>query len=126
MNRRAWIILFPAWAMVVLPALCTAGILNHPCSGDDCDQPVHRSHEQNERGCPHESDCAQDPCHGLTACPQQKDSYAHILNSASAFLFAPLVAVESAQPSYFFRAVYFAVLTLPNLPYPESAFPLLI
>lgn len=39
------------WALLAMPALCTAGLLSHQC---DCG---------NAAGCRHESDCGSDPCH---------------------------------------------------------------
>lgn len=45
------IVLFAGvWTFSLLPALCTAGVLVHPC---DC--------ESND-GCGHESECSDDPC----------------------------------------------------------------
>lgn len=45
------IVLFAGvWTFALLPALCTAGALVHPC---DC--------ESND-GCGHESECSDDPC----------------------------------------------------------------
>jgi hypothetical protein len=38
------------WALLAMPALCTAGLLSHQC---DCG---------NATGCTHESDCGSDPC----------------------------------------------------------------
>lgn len=50
MNRRAAIILATLWAFLVVPNLCTIGLLTHACGKHASD------------GCGHESDCHDDPC----------------------------------------------------------------
>lgn len=47
---RIILILTVAWTLLLLPALCTAGWLLHPC---DCGSAI---------GCEHETDCDSDPC----------------------------------------------------------------
>jgi hypothetical protein len=44
-----------AWALVVVPALCVAGVLAHGCACED------------EVACAHETDCDVDPCSELVA-----------------------------------------------------------
>ncbi len=46
------------WALVVMPALCTGGVLLHPC---DCPHSQDADHQEKE-GCGHESECGTDPC----------------------------------------------------------------
>lgn len=55
MDRdHAFGFLVAVWALLVMPALCTAGFIEHPC---DCG---------NTTGCTHEADCGGDPCSIVT------------------------------------------------------------
>jgi hypothetical protein len=70
MLRRHFAILITTWAFFGMPALCVAGVLEHPCAPDDnhCEKTdTHDcSHEEpdspHDGGCGHESDCESDPC----------------------------------------------------------------
>lgn len=62
-----WPVLLVSWALVGLPALCTAGALDHPCARQEAgksNDPCH-SEDENDDGCTHESDCVHDPCSEL-------------------------------------------------------------
>lgn len=65
MSRFRFINLLTAvWALVAVPALCTGGILTHPCECEPA-SPCHDSHhdeEEKDSGCGHESSCSIDPC----------------------------------------------------------------
>jgi len=70
MVRRYFAILIVSWAFCGMPALCVAGVLEHPCAphqGHD-KETEHPDCPHEEPGCPHdddcghESDCASDPC----------------------------------------------------------------
>lgn len=50
MDRRAAIIVASLWAFLVVPHLCTTGVLSHACAKHTSDD------------CSHESDCNDDPC----------------------------------------------------------------
>lgn len=54
MSRRAVIILASLWTFLVVPNLCTTGMLTHACGKHASD------------GCGHESDCNDDPCAKFT------------------------------------------------------------
>lgn len=126
MNRRMWTIFFPVWALLVLPALCTAGVMTHPCAPHEPNQPAHQSHGEDENGCPHESDCSQDPCSGLNVRNEGQDSYAQVFTAQVVFLAEPSLTNGEADSCDFLHTVRFANLTLPKLPCPESILPLLI
>lgn len=66
MSRFRFINLLTAvWTLVAVPALCTGGILTHPCECEPA-SPCHDSHhdeeENDDPGCGHESSCSIDPC----------------------------------------------------------------
>lgn len=48
-------ILLVCWSLVVMPGLCSGGLLLHPC---ECGH----SEESGEDECGHEAECASDPC----------------------------------------------------------------
>lgn len=50
MNGHALIILATLWTFLVVPNLCTIGMLPHACE------------KHASEGCGHESDCGADPC----------------------------------------------------------------
>lgn len=58
MHRIAAILL-TGWVLVIAPALCLAGVLEHLCSQADC----HRDCESSPRLPDH--DCQDDPCDAL-------------------------------------------------------------
>lgn len=125
MFRRLWTITIASWALVGLPSLCTAGVLTHPCEPEESHHPVRHSHDENEGGCHHESDCAQDPCSELTVRIDRDDSQSVLCNSV-------LLASEFLPPSdctehdILFCRVRIVILRLPHLPCHESVLPLLI
>jgi hypothetical protein len=49
-----------------MPALCTGGMLLHPCECGHAEEPEH------EDECGHEADCAIDPCGAVGIRPQQR------------------------------------------------------
>ena len=53
-------VLVALWALVMLPTLCTADIMGHPC---DCGMSAE---------CKHEPGCSTDPCNRLTASREQR------------------------------------------------------
>jgi hypothetical protein len=55
-----------------------------------------------------------------------QDSYAQVFTAQVALLAEPLLPSDKADHHNFFNTVRFAILTLPNLPCPESILPLLI
>jgi len=126
MIRRMWTIMFPVWALVGLPALCTAGVMSHPCHPCEADPPAHRSHSEDENGCPHESDCAQDPCSELNVRNEGQDSHAPFLSAELVFLAEPSQPNDESRRCNLLHTSRFVVLALPNLPCPESTLPLLI
>ena len=126
MYHRIGTIFLPVWALLVLPALCTAGVLTHPCAPHGPNQPAHQSHDEDENGCPHESDCSQDPCSELNVRNEGRDSYAQVLTVHVVLLAEPSRTNGDADRRDFLLAVRFVILTLPNLPCPEGVLPLLI
>lgn len=56
-----------AWSLLVMPALCEAGILTHKCACDAsvrCEPATDCEHRSG--GCGHEDNCSDDPCSRLT------------------------------------------------------------
>ncbi|MCO6436583.1 MAG: hypothetical protein J5J06_05800 [Phycisphaerae bacterium] len=69
MGRNCAAIVLTAWALWVMPVLCVAHVLGHPCAleGDCGDSENHHSHHDHpispvKSGCGHESGCESDPC----------------------------------------------------------------
>lgn len=125
MLRRLWTLAFASWAFVGMPYLCTAGILTHPCPPEESRQPVQHSHDEDDNGCHHESDCAQDPCSELSIRNDRDDSQTVTSESvpiAREFLLLDDL-MEHIRPV---GAIPRLVLRLPHLPCPESVLPLLI
>jgi len=53
---RVFMAMVACWGLVGLPALCTGGIILHPC---DCE---HEEAGHEDDGCGHEAECESDPC----------------------------------------------------------------
>lgn len=126
MNRSAWAILLPVWTLVLLPALCTAGVVTHPCAPHESNQPAHESHGDDESGCSHESNCSQDPCRGLAARNEGQDSLAQALAAELVFVAELWLPSYESERCDSISAVPSLIFALPDLPCPESVMPLLI
>lgn len=58
----AFQLLVSIWALVAVPAMCSGGILTHPCEPEEL-HPCHPTHGPDESvDHEHESDCLLDPC----------------------------------------------------------------
>ena len=107
------------WGLLLLPALCTAGILTHPCAPHKSQHPVEHSHGVNENGGHHESDCAQDPCGIVVNRPSDGydvtvDLHSSVVSAIPIILVDPLVLTPlnwSSPPSYLSRASFLDALT---------------
>ena len=114
MARRQTIGIFLAlWALLVLPVLCTAGMIGHAC---DCGLSAE---------CGHETNCSNDPCNQLAARRSgQNDGIAEtvpLVVSYSSF------AVGVPQKSSLdIRECFCERASRRNLPYPDCDLPLLI
>ena len=54
--------LVSVWALVAVPAMCSGGVLTHPCDPEEL-HPCHPSHGSDDSSDhDHESDCLRDPC----------------------------------------------------------------
>jgi hypothetical protein len=71
MFRRQVMLLVAGWGLFASPALCMAGVIEHrcrpysaPCSDDvpACDD---SGCDHDSSSCPHEGDCAADPCNQI-------------------------------------------------------------
>jgi len=65
-RRRIACILLTLWALFVMPSLCLAGILQHPCESEASSHHDHSSPDDHDSGCGHEDDCSDDPCSRMT------------------------------------------------------------
>jgi hypothetical protein len=107
---RGATILIATWALMVMPALCTAGVILHAC---DCG---------TESDCDHEAGCSSDPCENITVRNSRPAPIATpVPTSFSACLPADLPALVQAL-----RTDAPNPLPRQNLPYPPSDLPLLI
>lgn len=113
-RRETTGILTVLWALAVLPALCTAGVICHAC---DCG-------ESSE--CRHECDCSTDPCKQLTIARSER--YDHLVTPVVPdHVACPLSFMNNPRPVYLeLREISAARLFHENLPYPPSDVPLLI
>ena len=72
MNRLLSIV-FPVWALLLTPILCTGGYLLHACECEieQCCEESEKNH--HEGGCGHDSDCPNDPCGAIIASVSKSD-----------------------------------------------------
>ncbi len=77
MHRNVWTVSLAVWALVALPTFCAAGLLTHPCDPADMEHAVDHSHDEDESGCKHESDCERDPCRDLSVRFERKTTDVH-------------------------------------------------
>lgn len=71
MFRRFLCIAISFWALQILPLLCLAGAVSHPCDRLDDNPRGMRCHSEQQRAgvdritglCTHENGCEADPCH---------------------------------------------------------------
>ena len=95
------------WAFVVMPSLCSGGVLLHPC---ECNHSEDADHEEKE-GCKHESDCATDPCGDIVTRPDDECVATSDFNSAVTYshsaplLFDPCSVTPMVWPSPLSRFV---------------------
>ncbi|MFQ5502968.1 MAG: hypothetical protein ACE5EQ_11825 [Phycisphaerae bacterium] len=112
--KRIGIILITVWALLLMPALCTAGVILHACA---CGA---------ETGCSHEDGCSDDPCGTLVANSRmQRTLVEFTLASMPCFVHC----TSSDDPdcaSYHCRMDEQPVLLFPHLPFPLSDIPLLV
>lgn len=115
MARQDILLLATVWALLLSPALCEGGLLAHPCH---CDE-----HE----ACPHEADCATDPCVDVVrpdddATPQ----FAPVVESQQPAA-ATVAPADPSKPCYPQRWSCPPSDEPPaGRPYPDSDLPLLI
>ena len=109
--------LLVAFALLVGPALCIGGLLEHDC---DCAQ------GGAEMQCQHEDSCPDDPCVSLTA-PQEREVRS-LLDVECPWVPVALVSwgMELGSTWLSRSAVPPVPPERPNLPYPQSDRPLLI
>ena len=114
MARRQTIGIFLAlWALLVLPVLCTAGMIGHAC---DCGLSAE---------CGHETDCSDDPCNQLTA--RRSGQNNDVANTVPLVVCSPSFAVSVPRKSSLdMRERFSERVSRRNLPYPACDLPLLI
>ncbi len=111
--------------VVMMPSLCVAGVLTHPCGGTEStgSEPDCGNEHGTESG--HEPNCAADPCRNPVPKPEGKD------NGLAASV-QHLTTLGGLVPNYAAPAVALPRLScqassLPlNLPHPPSLLPLLL
>lgn len=102
------------WTFAALPALCTAGVLVHPC---DC---------QSDKGCSHETECSDDPCNSV-APPREESTWTHVEALLAALI--PILDVPREDAfvlTPFPPGVTASILDLAEIPYFDSDTPLLV
>jgi len=101
------------WALLVLPTLCTAGMIGHACDCGVASQ------------CEHESDCSDDPCNQLTARRSQQNSD---LAKTVPLVESYTSSADSVphKSSLDVRECFSERISRKNLPYPPCDLPLLI
>jgi len=105
-----------ALALLIVPSLCTGGLLEHEC---DCGDEI-------ELQCNHEDSCVHDPCSGL-ALPQNQDRLAALDFELPWVPVAVFTCnVEADIPQYEWLLRQHPPSVRPNLPYAESDRPLII
>lgn len=96
------------WALVAMPALCTGGVLLHPCDCGHADE------------CRHESECATDPCGTVVTRPNDGHELTIELHSYSIASALPILHFDqrvltpitwSSPPSDLARAGVLDALT---------------
>ena len=118
-------ILLVSWALVLAPALCVAGVLEHDCDGS-CPETSHEAtHHGGESACGHEGECQGDPCSNLVALGRSSDhaecvsvdtaAICDIPALWSAAVVLPIVAAELPLSSHHFSGRPFADRGLPLL-----------
>lgn len=126
MNHRLGTFFVAAWGLVLLPALCTAGILTHPCAPKESNQPIHHSHGEDDDGqCRHESDCAQDPCNEIAVRDHREDLFTAVF-SVDLLTTERFLLDEVIGQCDFSHPFHFEILDFSNLPCLDSVLPLLI
>jgi hypothetical protein len=85
MVLRASLALSVAWSLAVLPALCGAGLLTHPCP---CE----------EAACNHECGCSPDPCDQIVSTVDHVKPEHEIIATASPAVATPTVVDDDAEP----------------------------
>ncbi|MFQ5412716.1 MAG: hypothetical protein ACE5EC_10480 [Phycisphaerae bacterium] len=112
--KRIGTILIAVWALLLMPALCTAGVLLHAC---ECGA---------ETGCSHETDCSDDPCGTLVTSGRTQRMLVEFM---PATLPSPVCCASSDDPDHAsdqFRMEERQPLPCPHLPFPMSDIPLLV
>lgn len=112
-RRDTTSVCFAAWALLLLPALCTGGAVGHACECGDADS------------CCHETDCPSDPCSQVTAVRAQRSSEL-VLTGPTPVTCSLLCVILPQSFSVETTDRAFEVLAQPTLPYPPSDVPLLI
>ena len=109
--------LFLAFMLLVGPAICIGGLLEHAC---DCGQ------GGAEMQCQHEDSCSDDPCASLTA-PSERDART-LLDIEAPWVFLAVVTwnAELAPARWSWSARPSLPPDWSNLPYAQSDRPLLI
>jgi len=115
MTRRLMTDLFVAlWALLALPALCTAGVIGHSC---DCDHSTE---------CAHEAECPSDPCSQLkVGRPQGSREPATVAAFHSVAWAGSILDVQGNSPLEI-RDRSYEPVGRKNLPYPPCDLPLRI
>ena len=93
MIRSRWTIcLVGCWALVAAPALCSGGLLPHPC---DCEESTGHQHGAWDE-CGHEGECAADPC-GIVVTRLDDDSASLPFGPTSVLALRPSTALEQSS-----------------------------
>jgi hypothetical protein len=122
---RSVAIILCAVMLDVSPRLCATGILTHPCDCAETTGSRPGCDGEPDAACPHEADCADDPCSPLVAKPTRKET------KSAAPASAPMVSADMLSDEYgrlagADRNRRSVSLTSGNLPYPPSDLPLLL
>jgi len=113
MVGRTITLLTACWGLTLLPNLCTAGVLVHPC---ECDSP---------EGCSHETECADDPCN--TTAVIQKETTVRALEFLTLCIALPPDQFKVCDPAAALETpLPFGSQLSADRPFPDSDTPLRI
>ena len=119
---RLFTSLFLVWALLLVPALCVGGLIEHPCGcGGESDIEC-----QDEDTCQDEDSCTGDPCDTIVRTNDQEGQ--RNLELASQQVLVAVLTLDAEPASV--RWSWSSRPPLPpsrwNLPYPQSDRPQLI
>lgn len=113
---RVFACLLLAWALLLGPALCVGGLIEHTCACEN----------ESDAGCEHEESCPDDPCASVVRL-EERDAQAELEVACWQTPLAPdTLGAELGIAKCSWRLKPFLPPDRGNLPYPQSDRPQLI